>query len=233
MKVIYMIINLTNGKKYIGSTTNFSRRKNEHLNQLKKDKHHCIHLQKSYNKYGIDFFKIIVLKKVSENEDILFYEQYFIDLYQSYKREYGYNMFKDVKQIGGKNKIPVYRFSLDGKFIEKYESCTNAAYLLKHSVAGIAKCARLRNRPFKNEIWSYEEILTEDRIKLANIIIPVSGIIKRKTILQYDIYGNFIKEWSHIREISKEYNCSVTKIRNVILHVTNNINGFTFKFKDN
>jgi hypothetical protein len=140
-------------------------------------------------------------------------------------------MFQNVQELGGRNKIPVYRFSLNGKFICKYESCTKAANLLNHSVAGIAKCARLRNRPFKDEIWSYEAEITKERINLANIIIPISGIKKRKAILQYDLNGNFIKEWSHIKELSIEYNCSISKINNVINNKTDNIKGFKLKLK--
>ena len=47
MKVIYMIINLKNGKKYIGSTTNFSRRSKNHFYELKNKVHHSISLQNS------------------------------------------------------------------------------------------------------------------------------------------------------------------------------------------
>lgn len=47
MQVIYMILNLKNGKKYIGSATNFQRRKTKHLYQLKNNKHHSISLQQS------------------------------------------------------------------------------------------------------------------------------------------------------------------------------------------
>ena len=45
---------MKNGKFYIGSTKNFDKRKKRHLKDLKNNLHHCMHLQKSYNKYGED-----------------------------------------------------------------------------------------------------------------------------------------------------------------------------------
>lgn len=47
---IYMIRNVKNGKKYIGSTKNFKGRKSEHLRLLKKNRHGCDHLQHAWNK---------------------------------------------------------------------------------------------------------------------------------------------------------------------------------------
>lgn len=53
MASIYKIINKTNGKFYIGSTTNsLYKRMHEHLSHLKANRHHNKHLQSAWNKYG-------------------------------------------------------------------------------------------------------------------------------------------------------------------------------------
>lgn len=49
---IYKIINTVNQHFYIGSTLNFEKRKKSHLYQLRKNKHHCCHLQSAFNIYG-------------------------------------------------------------------------------------------------------------------------------------------------------------------------------------
>lgn len=62
MKGIYKIVNLKNDKFYIGSTCNFRQRKNRHFNQLRKNKHHSIYLQRAFNKHGEENFKFIELE---------------------------------------------------------------------------------------------------------------------------------------------------------------------------
>lgn len=85
--IIYKIVNSKNKKIYIGSTTNFSRRKNQHFSSLKSNNHHSIALQRAYNKYGKECFCMEKIERFSYNvlEDILFKEQYYID---NFKPEY-------------------------------------------------------------------------------------------------------------------------------------------------
>lgn len=64
--VIYKIINLTNGKFYVGSTNNQRERFRTHRKKLRSSTHHCAHLQAAWNKYGEDSF---VFKVIEEIED--------------------------------------------------------------------------------------------------------------------------------------------------------------------
>lgn len=75
MKGVYAIQD-NNGKMYIGSSKDIDKRFLMHIRGLRKGKHHNIVLQRTYDKYGEDFFKFIVL----EETDLLFErEQYYID----------------------------------------------------------------------------------------------------------------------------------------------------------
>lgn len=56
---IYKIVNKENGKFYIGSTIDQKKRKRRHFNELRNGKHHCLFLQRAYNKYGDDCFEFI------------------------------------------------------------------------------------------------------------------------------------------------------------------------------
>lgn len=49
---VYMIKNVLNNHKYIGSTKNFKQRLKQHLSDLRNNKHHSPHLQAAWNKYG-------------------------------------------------------------------------------------------------------------------------------------------------------------------------------------
>ena len=48
---IYLIINLQNNKFYVGSAVNVRKRKNKHLQQLRKNKHDNQYLLKEFCKY--------------------------------------------------------------------------------------------------------------------------------------------------------------------------------------
>jgi len=90
---IYGIFNLKNGKVYIGSTCRnkgFNKRWKEHKNDLRINKHHNPHLQKSYNKYGKDNFKFVIIERCSDSS-LLKKEDKWIEYYKSRNRKYGYN----------------------------------------------------------------------------------------------------------------------------------------------
>jgi len=63
--VIYKIINLTNGKFYVGSTNNQRERFRVHRSRLRRSAHHCAHLQAAWNKYGEYSFLFRVVEDVA------------------------------------------------------------------------------------------------------------------------------------------------------------------------
>lgn len=75
--VIYQIRNVVNGKLYIGSAVDSKVRFEKHRRQLRKNKHHCAHLQASWNKHGEDCFKFEILENVTG--DLLEAEQRWLD----------------------------------------------------------------------------------------------------------------------------------------------------------
>lgn len=75
---IYKIINIQNGKFYIGSANNLKRRKTEHFYYLKYNKHINKILQNSVNKYGINNFRFEILVQCPK-EYCIKLEQWFMD----------------------------------------------------------------------------------------------------------------------------------------------------------
>ena len=68
MGVIYKILNLVNGKFYVGSTMHtFRKRKSEHIAALKKGYHFNNHLQSAWNKYGEENFKFEIIEKFEDS----------------------------------------------------------------------------------------------------------------------------------------------------------------------
>lgn len=93
---IYKILNLTNNKCYIGSSIDLYSRWNKHISMLNKGIHHSPYLQASFNKHGLNNFKIILLETC--HKDILVSrEQYYLD---TIKPEY--NILKIAYSTSGR-----------------------------------------------------------------------------------------------------------------------------------
>jgi group I intron endonuclease len=76
---IYKITNTKTGHCYIGSAVNIKKRWNQHLSDLRKNKHHSIYMQRSWNKWGEDCFKFSILETCFIFV-LLFREQHYINL---------------------------------------------------------------------------------------------------------------------------------------------------------
>lgn len=75
---IYEIVNLVNGKRYVGSALNFTQRWHSHRHKLRHGKHHSAHLQHSWNKHGEDAFCFRILEHCGR-DNLLAREQFYID----------------------------------------------------------------------------------------------------------------------------------------------------------
>ena len=87
--IIYKIINLLNNKVYIGQTNrNLEQRWKEHKQESNDNN---IYLYNSMRKYGIENFKIEELLKCYSQEDLDFFEDYYIVVLNTMNTERGYN----------------------------------------------------------------------------------------------------------------------------------------------
>ena len=95
---VYCIRNVSSNKRYIGSSRNVSGRWRVHKSRLRLNKHHSDHLQKSYNIDSSQFaYEIIEL--IDDLSQLEAREQHWVDHYQSYKSDFGYNAVRTVSQI--------------------------------------------------------------------------------------------------------------------------------------
>lgn len=178
---IYKISNIITNKSYIGSAKNLRKRFSQHLNLLKLGKHHSIHLQNSYNKYGEDNFKYEIIEFCDE-KDLLFREQYYLDSLfyaQDYINklnskflELSYNINPlSNSRLGSKqnkkaieksvmnnpNRIEIYKFDFNGILIEEYISIGDAATKNNTSKSAIARCCKNEQEYCLNFIYCTKE----------------------------------------------------------------------------
>ena len=90
---IYSITCLINNKKYIGYATNLQKRKGNHFDDLRDNKHRNNHLQNAYNLYKKEnfLFEIVEYCRVA---DLCILEHYWAHFYDVWDRDKGYNIDK-------------------------------------------------------------------------------------------------------------------------------------------
>ena len=88
---IYCILNLINGKQYIGLSRDIHRRWGEHLTDFRNHTHDNLYLQSSWYKYGAENFTFTVIELCDEKL-LSEREKYYIKYYHTQVREGGYNL---------------------------------------------------------------------------------------------------------------------------------------------
>lgn len=76
---IYQIKNQVNGKRYIGSAVNLTKRWQNHLSDLRLSRHHNLHLQRAFEKYGEAVFAFAALEAVEDAFQLIPREQHYLD----------------------------------------------------------------------------------------------------------------------------------------------------------
>jgi len=151
---IYCISNKINGKMYIGQSRNIIERWKSHIYELNKGIHRNRYLQYSWFKYGESNFNFSIIE-LCDIESLDKKEIYYISKYQSTDSDKGYNLTGGGQNIVGESSkklreilryghrddfIPINQFSIDGKFIKRYDAMTIASEAL-----GISHSSAIRN----------------------------------------------------------------------------------------
>ncbi len=126
--LLYQIIHLETGHKYIGQTTRPAiKRWREHLYTLRKGKHGNRYFQAAWNKYGEKSFEFQIVKEFSSLEEL---NQAKIELIKNGSNLYnladGGNGFNHTnttrKAIGDSNKKPIVGMRIETGEIKEYDS---------------------------------------------------------------------------------------------------------------
>ena len=93
---IYTVENLLNGKRYVGQTTNISKREESHLHGYSK----CPAIKSAVNKYGRENFDFVIIERCFSQDQLNKREIYWIEELDSLAPN-GYNL-KKGGECGGK-----------------------------------------------------------------------------------------------------------------------------------
>lgn len=207
-------------------------------------------------KYGKEVFdKEILSKNIDSNELLNYLEKYYIQYYKCNKNKYnnGLNLtdggegifgFKKSKEQckalskrikeeykKGLRKSPkgkdVHQYDKQtGKYLKTFKNCTEAALFIGQpakSNTSIAYAARGKCKSAYGYIWSYRKMDTIDKIAGFN-----------NPILQYDLEGNFIREYQNASIAATENNFkSFASLHNCANNRSKTSYGYVWKFKNN
>lgn len=112
---IYRIINLTNGRIYVGSTSRFRTRAASHINDLQKNRHNNTFLQNDYNKNGDSFvFEVLEVVEGSQEGRLKVEQKYIDEHYDNQKQCYNLTAKAVKTRKGCQNRKP-YDPTTDGR----------------------------------------------------------------------------------------------------------------------
>lgn len=199
---IYKITNKVNGKIYIGQTRQTLRKRfRQHVeHSLPHVDDGYMVLPKAIAKYGAENFEISELYKTEANSvdelskilDEL--EIKFIKEYKSLVTENGYNITVGGNSPTEHSMTPVDKYSIDGTFINSYESAIEGCrqtYIPEDGYANVLACCAGKKRTAYNFVWRYKgEPYNKYRVyKIPREKIPIDV---------YDIGGNYIRSFDDI-----------------------------------
>lgn len=173
---IYLITNILNDKKYVGSSKNLTKRKYSHFSTLQKNKHPNLHMQNSYNKYGSSAFLFQIIEQVADIDMLIEREQHWIDALKPV-----YNK----RAIASSNQGSIFSEYARKNMSIAMTGTGNNFYGRIHTEETKLKMSALK----KGKNWTELQ-------RLARID---SG----KTTYQFDLEGNFVREYVSLKQAAE------------------------------
>lgn len=169
--------------------------------------------QCAVKKYGPKNFRRKTLAVFDNDEDAYALEEHIVNK-EFLARPDVYNM-----ALGGRcgtlvmNRIKAYRYSLDGDFIEEYESFADAGLKLDCDYSAIAYAVKYKTVS-KNSLWSTDKV---DKINVGEYNILDNH---RKVVHLYDKSGKYLKTFQSTSGMALEIKVSASEIKEACIFGT-------------
>ena len=226
MMGVYEIINIENGRSYVGSSVNIKRRWREHVGKLRKGIHPNKHLQRAWNNDGEGAFSFCVLERINTRRNLRDREQFYLDILFDVDGN-SYNIGKDARasmlgiipseesrrkmSISGYNRPPMSEETKQkiGKWSKNWKRPPEVGKKISQSLMGKKQSPehREKNRQARLGVKQSEET---KRKKAESIAKPYPAFIHRDT-------GEIIPAGHNLTRLSREKGLSSGMMRLVKL----------------
>lgn len=218
---IYRIYSIKNNKSYIGSTSNLYGRINLHIKDLEYNKHHSIHLQRHYNKYGKDDLVIEILC-FCEKDKLYKLELENILIYDSY--ENGFNCLQIPGSFLG------YKFTEEQLNKLKKIQKENSVKYRKSLLERLEKARKSKkDNPVITDWWIGKKHTLETKKKMS-LSAKKRGFNNGKKIVQRDMNDNFISTYESAYEAQRITGIQATNIGKCCLGERRSAGKFKWEF---
>lgn len=238
---VYKHTNKINGKIYIGITIYGENPNTRWANGLgyRNNKYFI----NAIEKYNWDNFTHEILFNNLTKDEACEKEIKLIALYDATNREKGYNISiggsapmcgrkhtkEAIKKIRKNHKSKkVNQYDLDGNFIKSYYSVNEASRELniEKNCSSISDVCNRKKRSVKNFQFRFYDDCDD--------ISPIDLRINKtsKTVLQFDLMGNFIKSFKSITICSKELNIDKSNIFSCCENINNQTKEYIFLYEE-
>lgn len=240
---VYLLTNLVNGSRYVGSSKNIYQRLLTHRSYLRHGKHVNSHLQNAWNLYGEDNFEYSVLEKCDENIRIQ-REQYYID---TLKPEYNIvlddislppyseesrlkhsktkkRMYKDGT-LKPNNCKYIYVYDLEGNYLKSYNSISKASRDLNIYYGLIRKVLKGLQKQCHGYMFSFTKEEHMDKY-----VRTKDGTSQYKTVYVYN--ENEYYSFECAEECAQYFNVCTVYVRDAILHNRKFLKKYTISYTD-
>lgn len=238
---VYKIVNLINGKIYIGSAKNLSKRRQYHFWCLRNNRHCNGYLQNAFNKHGESNFVFDTIEGC-EADSCVIREQFYIDLYCSFKPEIGYNICEKAGSILGIKRSEETKAKIGKSNAEKRLTADQKSHLSKIN-KGKSLSEECKEKIRKGNIGKTMSQEAKSKISKGNKNKPKSNAHKKSLssaqkesrlngvkIAQYDKDGNLIKIHDKAIEAAKSVGFAYTNLYQHLRGSRKHIKGFIFKY---
>lgn len=241
---VYVHINKINGKLYIGQTKRTLLQRSNNGNGY----NHSRHFYNAIHKYGWENFDHLILINGISLDMANIIEEELIKKYNTTNENYGYNL-----KSGGLNHIPsdetrkIMSENRSGNKHWNYGKHRSEETKEKIRKANKGRVIDAEWRKHMSESGKGRIFSDEHKAKIAlskigeknpmyNKHLSKKAIEQRKerarNILQYDLNGDFIKEWRCIGDVIEYYNIDASNIHKCCLNIIKSSKGYIWRYKD-
>lgn len=184
------------------------------------------YLKDAIKLHGKNNFIRDIIAFANSEEELNKLEEYYIQKYDAVKSKDYYNLAPGGN-CGSYGTVSIVQLTLDGEFIREWDSITNAETEL--NIYNISDVCRGKGKKSSGGfLWAYKNDYDNGIIKVYENLCGSN----RKSIIQLDLQGNFIKQWNSARDIEKELGFGYKNISLCCSGKTNRAYNFMWRFLD-